>query len=380
LIRVAVVGTGAMGRGIIHVLRKTADIQVVAVADSDPAALERVKPFLPIDTLITTDSVNVLAKKPEVLVEATPSILDAALLVEKALGEKTHVVLMNSEVDQTFGRLLAKRAQSNGVILTSDAGDQHGVLMRMIDEVRQIGFEIVMAVNNKGFLDRYATPESLKEEAAKRRLSLNQCTAYTDGTKLAIEMALVANAAELNLLRIGMVGPALNSLTEAFDAFDLEVARKRGGVVDYVLGAKPGGSVFIIAYSNDEDDRFYMDYYKMGEGPYYQFIRPYHICHYETLFTIRRIVETGKPVLVQRRRTLEVGCRAKVDLRKGTRLEGIGGHHLYGFLETPINLPIGLAEGTVLRRDKKKDENIGWDDVRFQDDDIRLDLWQEQGD
>jgi predicted homoserine dehydrogenase-like protein len=369
-----------MGRGIIHVLRKSADIQVVAVADSDPAALERVKPFLPTDTLVTTDSVKVLTKKPQVLVEATPTILEAALLVEEALREKTHVVLMNSEVDQTFGRLLAKRAQSNGVILTSDAGDQHGVLMRMIDEVREMGFKVVMAVNNKGFLDRYATPESVKEEAAKRRLSLRQCTAYTDGTKLAIEMALVANGAELNLLRIGMIGPAVSTLNEAFVTFDLEEARNLGGVVDYVLGAEPGGSVFVIAYSNDEDDRFYMEYYKMGEGPYYQFIRPYHVCHYETLLAIRRIVETGKPILAQRRRTLEVGCYAKVDLKQGTRLEGIGGHHLYGFLETPGNLPIGLAEGTMLRRDKKKDESVGWDDVRFQDNDIRLNLWQEQGD
>ena len=69
-------------------------------------------------------------------------------------------------------------------------------------------------------------------------------------------------------------------------------------------------------------------------------------------------METGKPILVQKRRVLEVGCRAKADLKRGTRLEGIGGHHLYGLLEAPGNLPIGLAEGTVLRRDKKKDEII----------------------
>jgi len=369
-----------MGRGIVLALRKAADMQIVAVADSDAAALERVKPFLPTDTLITTDSMKVLSKKPQVLVEATPSILGAALLVEKALREKTHVVLMNSEVDQIFGRLLAKRAQSNGVVLTSDAGDQPGVLMRMIHDVRQMGFKVVMAVNNKGFLDRYATPESVREEAAKRRLSLKQCTAYTDGTKLAIEMALVANAAELTLLKTGMIGPAVNTLTEAFQAFDLEKARNLGGVVDYVLGATPGGSVYAIGYSNDEEDWFYMDYYKMGEGPYYQFIRPYHICHYETPLTIRRIVETAKPILVQRRRILEVGCRAKTDLTQGIRLEGIGGHHMYGLLEAPGNLPIGLAEGTVLQRDKKKDGVISWGDVRFPDDDIRLDLWQEQGD
>lgn len=380
LIKVAVVGAGAMGRGIIHVLTKNPEFQVVAVADPNPAALENAKTFLPGNTLMTTNPFKVLSKKPQVLVEASSSILDAALLVDKALKERTHVVLMNAEVDQTFGRLLAKRARAKDVVLTSDSGDQHGVLIRIIDDVRQMGFKIVMAMNNKGYLDRHASPESVKDEATRRCLSLKQCTAYTDGTKLAIEMALVANGADLSLLGDGMIGPTIENLNDAFEVFDLETARNKGGVVDYVLGAKPGGSVSVIAYSDDEDDKFYMEYYKMGKGPYYQFIRPYHICHYETPLTIRRILETGKPTLVQRRRILEVGCRAKVDLKRGTRLEGVGGHHLYGLLETPNNLPIGLAEGTVLQRDKKKDENICWDDVCFPDNDVRLNLWKEQAD
>ena len=376
----AIVGAGAMGRGIIRVLQKTEDIRVVAVADVNSLALEKVRSLLQPDTLVTTDSSKVFSKKPEVLVEATPTILEAALLVERALKGGTHVVLMNGEVDYTFGRLLARLAQANHVILTSDAGDQHGVLIRMVDDVRLAGFEVVMAANNKGFLDHYATPDSIQEEAIKRRLTPKQCTAYTDGTKLAVEMALVANAAGLGLLKMGMSGPALNNLTEATGAFDLEGARKLGGVVDYVLGAKPGGGVFTIGYSDDEEDRFYMDYYKMGEGPYYQFIRPYHICHYETPKAIRGIIEDHRAILVQKKRMLEVGCRAKTDLQRGTLLEGIGGHHAYGLLELPGELPIGLVEGTTLLREKKRDERITWDDVRFPENDMRLNLWREQGD
>jgi len=376
-IKVAVVGAGAMGRGIISVLRKSEDMEVVAVADVDSNALKRVE-FLPENALVTTNAIDVLSRKPDVLVEASGTIIEAALLVRHTLEEHIHVVLMNSEVDQMFGRLLAEDAEAKGVILTSDAGDQHGVLIRTINDVRQMGFEIVMAGNNKGFLDRYANPESIREEAAKRRLSLRQCTAYTDGTKLAIEMALVANAAKLNLLQTGMIGPRVDNVEDALEAFDFEHARQLGGVVDYVLGAKPSGSVFAIGYSNDQEERFYMNYYKMGEGPYYLFMRPYHLCHFETPFAIRRIVESAKPILVQKKRILEVGCRAKIDLRPGTRLEGIGGHHLYGVLEKPGNLPIGMTEGTVLLKSKKRDDTITWDDVRFPEDDPRLSLWKEQ--
>jgi len=367
-----------MGRGILSLLRRTQDVEVIAVADVDLNALKTVQPYLPSNAIITTESRRVLTANPDILIEATATVLEAALLVSRALERKIHVVLMNSEVDQTFGRLLSKKAQDNRVILTSDAGDQHGVLVRTADHVRSMGFEIVVAGNNKGFLDRYANPESIREEAARRRLSLSQCTAYTDGTKLAIEMALVANALRLDLLQTGMVGPKVHSVEGALQALDLAHARELGGVVDYVLGAEPGGSVFVIGYSDDPEDQFYMDYYKMGKGPYYLFLRPYHLCHFETPSTIRTLVKYREPVLVQERRVLEVGCRAKVAIPAGTKLEGIGGHHVYGILEEPGKLPIGMIEDTLLLKSKKRDEAISWDDVEFADDDPRLSLWEEQ--
>jgi predicted homoserine dehydrogenase-like protein len=377
-VKVAVVGVGAMGRGIISVLRKSKDIEIVAVADIDLKVVEQASSFLPSDCLITANPMQVFSKSPSILIEATPTIAEAAQMVRHAIQNKIHVVLMNSEVDQTFGRLLAKEAEANGVVLTSDAGDQPGVLVRMLNDIRLMGFEIVMAGNVKGFLDRYANQESIAKEAAKRRLSPKQCTAYTDGTKLAIEMALVANATGLDILQTGMTGPKINHVYEALDTFDLARARDLGGVVDYVLGAEPGGSVFVIGCSEDAEDRFYMDYYKMGLGPFYLFLRPYHLCHYETPLAIQRIVKYNEPVLVQKRRVLEVGCRAKTDLKAGTKLEGIGGHQIYGILEHPGNLPVGMVENTILRTCKKKDEAISWDDVEFPANDVRLDLWKSQ--
>jgi len=367
-----------MGRGIVEVLGRTDDMKLVGIADVDRNALQRTKGYAPKDAVFTTDSFELLKLGLDVLVEATSTILQAALLVSRALEEKVNVVLMNSELDQMFGRLLAMKAEANGVIVTSDAGDQHGVLTRIIEEVRGMGFEVVMAGNNKGFLDRYASPESVREEAAKRRLSLRQCTAYTDGTKLAIEMAILANAVGFSILQKGMMGPRVEQVEDALRVFDLTKARRLGGVVDYVVGAKPGGSVFVIGCSDDQEDQFYMDYYKMGKGPFYLFTRPYHLCHFETPLAIRRIMQCRKPVLVQKRRILDVACRAKTTLEAGTRLEGIGGHHLYGILDKSGCMPIGIVEGAVLLNRKEKDQEIGWRDVRFPDGDLCLALWREQ--
>jgi predicted homoserine dehydrogenase-like protein len=237
---VAVIGIGAMGRGIVSLLNKIDDIQVVAIADKDPKALENIKPLLSNNILTKTNAQDILNSNPDILIDATDSVYEAAVFISQALEEKIHVIMLNSYVDQTFGRLLAKKAEKNRIILTSDAGDQDGVLIRTINNVHNMGFEIVMAGNNKGFLDPYANPESIKEEAEKRHLSTKQCSAFTDGTKLAMEMALVANTLNLDILQEGMIGPQIKNVQDVLNVFDLDKARQLGGVVDYILGAEPG--------------------------------------------------------------------------------------------------------------------------------------------
>ena len=378
-IKVGVIGIGAMGRGIVRVIQKNEDMDVVAIADRNKYKLKNVECFLIKDCLVTTKPMDVLSVKPDVIVEATGSILEAALLIKSAIERKIHVVTINAEVDQVFGRLFAKMAKARGVIYSSYAGDQHGVLARMIEEISFMGFQAIIAGNNKGFLYKYANPESIKNEAAKRRISVKQCTSFTDGTKLAVEMALVANAFDLNILQTAMFGPRAETVDEALNIFDLERAREIGGVVDYVLGAKPGGSVFLIGYSDDPEDHLYMNYYKMGDGPYYLFWRPYHLCHLETPLAIRGIMKYKESILVQKKRVLEVGAYAKIDLEPGTKLDGIGGYLLYGVLEKPSSLPIGLAEGVVLTKRKRRDQPIEWEDIEFPKDDPLLALWREQG-
>ena len=399
--RVAVLGVGgSMGRGLALQLGITPGFRLVAAIDVDipraeDAARLHGRPWTNASsereveaalragkTVVTDDAFPVLAQGRDcvdVLVESTNTVAVAARVVDRALRMKIDAVLMNAEVDCLLGPLLHETARNAGALVTSDAGDQHGVLMRMIDEVRLWGFQIVMAGNIKGFLDRYATAASVAEEARKRNLNPVMCAAYTDGTKLNIEMALVANATGLVPARRGMLGPRANHVDEVFDKFDLESLR-HPGVVDYILGAEPGGGVFVVGYCDEPVQREYLSYYKLGAGPFYLFYRPYHLCHLETTYALGRLAIDRRPLFRPLdRRVADVIAIAKQDLPAGTEIgRAIGSDYLYGEIEpagvanahdaVPICL-LDQEEGYVTRvtRDIGKDEPLRWQDVELPD-------------
>ena len=237
-----------------------------------------------------------------------------------------------------------------------------------------------MAGNIKGYLDRYANPTMIVPEADKRRLDYKMCTSYTDGTKLCIEMALTANAFGLRTAVPGMLGPRAAMVQEALGLFDFD--RLWGGgvpIVDYILGAEPGGGVFAVGFCENDYQRDMLAYYKMGQGPYYLFYRPYHLCHVEAMASILDAA-AGRALLqpVHGFRT-NVYAYAKRDLKRGEALDGLGGYTCYGLIENcdaaaVPGLPICLADDLRLRRDVKKDDRILWTDVDHDPsrDDFRL--------
>jgi predicted homoserine dehydrogenase-like protein len=403
-IRVAVLGAGgSMGQGLALQCGMTPGIRMVAAIDIDRRRAERAAELHGLSwksasseaevgaaleagkTVVVSDPSPVLAKGREsvdVLIEATSSVAAAATAVDEALRMKVDAVLMNAEVDCLLGPLLHRTARDAGAIVTSDAGDQHGVLMRMIDEVRLWGFEVVIAGNIKGFLDRSATTTSIADEARARKLNPVMCAAYTDGTKLNIEMALVANATGLVPAWRGMLGPRADHVSDVFEKFDLASLRETG-VVDYILGAEPGGGVFVVGYCDVPVQREYLSYYKMGDGPYYLFYRPYHLCHLETTYAVARLAIDRRPVFAPLDRPVaEVIAIAKTDLPAGTVLtRAIGSDHLYGEIEkrtvaTRIGaVPICLLDAddpdaARTLREVGKGEPILWSDIELPDSDL----------
>ncbi|MBA7632806.1 hypothetical protein ES703_40361 [subsurface metagenome] len=393
-IKVAVVGAGgSMGKGICLQTKLTPGLKLVAAIDiNTDGAEEAAKSSGHPGVLINSELFPILDKiKIDVLVEATNTVEFAAKACIAALERKIHVVLMNAEVDLLLRPYLQKIAKENGVVITSDAGDQHGVVARMANEIQAWGFDLVMLGNIKGFLNRYATILGMQKEAAKRYLNVIQCVAYTDGTKLNFEQSLLANGFGMLPWKRGMLGPKCDDITEIFDKliFDYTILEgmRRGGTVDYVLGAQPGGGVFVIGYCEDKLQQRYLEYYKRGEGPYYLFYRPYHLCHLETPRAIANAFLYHKAFLEPQGKLTDVFAFAKKDLYKGLVMgHGIGSSEFYGMIDSCENakdlVPIALLETEdtakpILERNLNRDEPLLWNDVDFNNSEL-FSLYQKQ--
>ncbi|NLG29147.1 MAG: homoserine dehydrogenase [Chloroflexi bacterium] len=384
-IRVAIVGVGAMGRGLAYQISITPGIECVALADvkleraSDCARQLQASCTVVADEHAAADAVKagrlalcedgaVLARCPavDVLVDATSAIEGAVGFCTAALEHGKHLIMMNAEADLAFGPALMRLAKRHGVVYSTCDGDQPGVLTRLVDDARLWGLDLVLVGNIKGFLDRYANPTSIVPEADKRRLDYRMATGYTDGTKLAIEMALLANGIGLAVPVLGMRGPRARTVHEALTLFDCAALRAlREPCVDYVLGAEPGGGVFCVVHCDEPYQRFMLQYYKLGDGPFYVLYRPYHLCHVEAMACIAEAALDGQALLQpEHGRRAEVYAWAKRDLRAGDRLDGLGGYDCYGLIaETAsaagrVGLPICLSEGVRLTRDVARDQPV----------------------
>jgi predicted homoserine dehydrogenase-like protein len=194
-------------------------------------------------------------------------------------------------------------------------------------------------------------------------------TSFADGTKVSMEMAVVANATGLRVGKRGMYGLRCKHVKDALDLFPVDQLLD-GGLVDYILGAEPAPGVFVLGYNDHPIQQRYMKYYKMGEGPLYVFYTPYHLCHFEVPFTVARAVLFQDAAVTPLAGPIcDVAAAAKRDLKEGEILDGIGGFTCYGMIEnsdvcqSENLLPMGLTEGCRLKRDISRDEVIAYNDV-----------------
>jgi len=311
----------------------------------------------------------------DVLIESSSAVAGGGHYAAVALENGIHVVMMNAEADLIFGPYLMRLAEKNGVVYSTCDGDQPGVIVRLVREVTLWGFDVVMAGNIKGFLDRYVDPTTIIPEADKRFLDYKMCTAYTDGTKLGVEMALVANALDMETDVPGMHGPRTRRIVDALSAFDFDrLYASNKVVVDYVLGSEPYGGVFVVARSDHPFQQKMMNYFpsQQGTGPFYVFNRPYHLCHVEAMQCVAEAFLDHEALLQPTYGfKTNVYTYAKRDLHKGERLDGIGGYTSYGLIENcsknreHSGLPMCLADNVILKGDVTKDEKIFMEDVAY---------------
>lgn len=307
------------------------------------------------------------------LIDVTGAVEHGAQVTMAAIRNGRHVASMNAELDGTVGPILKRHAEAAGVIFTGTDGDQPGVQMNLFRFVRSIGLTPLVCGNIKGLQDPYRTPTTQAGFAAKWGQDPHMVTSFADGTKISFEQAIVANATGMTVSRRGMIGADHpGHVDELTKVYDLEMLRRLGGIVDYVVGAKPGPGVYVIATHDDPKQRHYLNLYKLGEGPLYSFYTPYHLCHFEVPLSVARVVLAGdaviEPIAGPR---VEVVATAKRDLAAGDVIDGLGGYDSYGQCETAEVtraeglLPMGLAEGCRLKRAVAKDAVLTRADVEL---------------
>jgi predicted homoserine dehydrogenase-like protein len=392
-IQVALLGAGFMGRGLTnHIENYVPGMRIAGVFSRtlDNAANAYRKAGL--SNIVTADSVaevedGVRRKRPvitdnasllcsamgiDVVIDVTGSVPFGAEMVSLAIRNDKHT-LINAELDTTLGPILKVHADRRGVVLSAIDGDQPGTEVNLYRQVRGMGMTPLMCGNIKALQDHYRTPETQRGFAERWKQNPVLCTSFADGSKISFEQAVVANATGMGVARRGMLGCRHDAHIESVTTlFDVDQLKSWGGVVDYVIGAQPSPGVFVLATTEDREQRHYLNMYKMGEGPLYCFYTPYHLAHLETPFSIARAVffndatsaPAGPPVV-------DVIATAKRDLRPGDRLDGAGGYTVYGQCENAGTvlaenlLPIGLSEDCEVLREIARDQPVTYADVRL---------------
>lgn len=402
-INVSIVGIGSIGKGLVYQSFHTNGIKPIGIADIHLEKAEECAKWLGLEYkivenkqqleeavskgkfVITTDG-ELLAscEQTDVFIESSNAIIEGARHAIKAIEAGAHIVMMNYEAELMYGPHLLKLAKSKGLVYTCADGDQPTVIKTLVDELELWGFDLVMAGNMKGFHDLYTDPIKIAPEADKRNLDHKMCSSYTDGSKLCVEMAVLANALDLRTHVPGMHGPRIKSIYDIFDHFDFEeIYKNKQGVVDYVLGAEPKGGVFAIGYTDEPFQQYTLNWFppNMGPGPFYLFYRPYHLGHIEAMACVAEAYLDGSARLKpEAGMKTNVFCYAKKELNKGDMLDGMGGFASYGLIEnietqsTP-GVPICLSDNLVLKRAIPRDQRISIDDVAYDPKDPAFELY-----
>ena len=322
---------------------------------------------------VVTDDPALIARSPaiEVVFEATGHVEYGARVTIDCIEHGKDIVSLNVELDATVGPAIRARAEERGLIFSGADGDQPAVTMNLVRHVQAMGLRPLVCGNIKGLQDRYRNPTTQEGYARQWNQTPSMVASFADGTKMSAEQAVVANAVGLKVSQRGMIGRDHDGhVDDLIAAYDVDQLRSLGGIVDYVVGAKPSPGIYVLAEARDDNQAFFLNLGKLGKGPLYSFYTAWHLTTLEFGISIARVAlcrdvvigSVGVP-------SVDVVAAAKRPLMAGETIDGMGGYMTYGLAENHETarrenlLPIGLAEGCRLARDVAIDQVLTYDDV-----------------
>lgn len=401
-IKVAAVGTGFIGRGMIiqASFMKGVRISLIYGRDLDKVRhiVKQCNHNLEYQECTSTAELKAAQNSNKIALVSDPNLIyesDADIVVDttgapefgarvayNSILSGKHIVT-NPEMDICIGPELKQMAQEHNVIYSGQDGDEPGVVKQLFDYVSILGFEITALGKFKNFTDIHATPTSVKPWSDAYKQNPYKISSFADGTKMNIEMGLVSNATGYLPDVRGMHGHKM-SIDEIVNHIK---PKEEGGilhknkVIEIIPGAEPSGGVFVIGHSNHPQVIDDMQYYKMGTGPYYLFYRPYHLCSIEILVGAVNMVLNRESTIepIAERPLVDVATFAKRPLKKGERLDCIGGYDYYGLVDNYLTyrnenaLSVSLAENAIVTRDIAQDEILTMNDIEIENDNF---LWE----
>jgi predicted homoserine dehydrogenase-like protein len=288
------------------------------------------------------------------------------------------------------------------VVYSMAYGDQPALTMEMIDWARSCGFQVVAAGKGTKYLPAYheSTPDTVwshyglsAEQAAAAGMRSQMFNSFLDGTKSAIEMAAIANAADLRAPTNGLAFPPCG----ADDLAQLLRPQSAGGLlecagqVEVVSSLDRDGEeverdlrwgVYCVFEAPNDYSAACFSQYGMNtddSGRYSAMYKPFHLIGLELNISIisaaLRSQPTGAPICFNG----DVVAVAKRDIKPGEILDGEGGYTVWGKLMpsdasvTARAVPIGLASEVTVTRPIKQGQVITLNDI---DADTTAQAWQ----
>lgn len=417
-VRVGVIGAGKFGSMFLSQLRTTPGLHLLGIADLSVerarAALERtgwdteVMLAASFDealrtgrTKITEDAHELITTDGlDVVVEVTGSPAAGARHALDAIAHGRHVVMVTVEADVLVGPLLAAKAREAGVVYSMGYGDQPALVCEMVDWARTCGFNVVAAGKGTKYLPSFhhSTPDTIwslygltAEQAAQGGMNAQMFNSFADGTKSSIEMAAIANAADLKAPSDGLLFPpcGVDDLATILRPREVGGVLEHSGTVETVSSLERDGrpvfrdlrwGVYVTfeadpSAQGDYARRCFKEYGVVTDasGRYTALYRPYHLIGLELGISVASAALRGEPTGVTEHFNADVVAVAKRPLKAGEMLDGEGGYTVWGKLlpaSTSLArgaLPIGLAHHAPLKRDIAEGEVIGWADVAIED-------------
>ncbi len=398
-VRVGLIGAGKFGSMFLSQVPTTPGLVVTVIADLDPAqAMARCKEVgwdearITATTFIDDAERMIQGDTVDVVVEATghpaAGIKHALLCAEHG----KHVVMVNVEADVLAGPYLAMQARQAGVVYSMAYGDQPALTMEMIDWARSCGFHVVAAGKGTKYLPAYheSTPDTVwshygltAEQAAAAGMRSQMFNSFLDGTKSSIEMAAIANAADLQAPTHGLAFPPCGAedLAQVLRPGSAGGQLEFSGQVEVVSSLERDGQpverdlrwgVYCVFEAPNDYSAACFSQYGMNtddSGRYSAMYKPFHLIGLELNISILSAAlheqPTGAPIGFNG----DVVAVAKRDIKVDEILDGEGGYTVWGRLMPSTAsveaqaLPIGLASEVTVTRPIKQGQVISLDDI-----------------